>query len=54
MTEGKIIEIERICGECFQETGKIVPMYEIIDENGIEVHNHKFMKIKEKILETLE
>ena len=48
--EGKIIEVQRICGECWKEEKKIVPLWEIDEKENINYHNHKFVKLKEKIL----
>ena len=55
MTEEKIIEVKRICGDCWEEDRKIIPLYELEEEENmkIEVHNHRIFKIKEKILEAL-
>lgn len=57
IVKGKILEVSRICGECWQEDRKIVPMFDLIEAKDniiIETHNHRVMKIKEEILNALE
>ncbi len=51
--KGKVIEVKRICGECFKENGEIVPIFNIIDENTIIEHNHKKYENQKKILDKL-
>jgi len=38
----EIIEVQRICGECWEEKGIVVPLYNLIDDRNIiaEVHKH--------------
>jgi len=52
--EGKIIEVKRICRECWEQERKIVPLWEIDKEDNINYHNHKMIKLKESILRELE
>ena len=48
--EGKIIAVQRICRECWEQEKKIVPLWEIDKKDNINYHNHKFVKLKENIL----
>jgi len=56
MSEGKITEVKRICGECWEEDRIITPLYELDEEKDliVNVHNHEDIKIKKRILEALE
>lgn len=53
--QGKILEVYRICGKCWEEDGTTTPMYQVDkdDEMVMRVHNHKDMKMKKEILEAL-
>ena len=54
--KGRIIEVKRICGECWKEYGKITPLYDFDKEENliINAHNHKTLKMKKEILDALE
>lgn len=56
-TKGRIIEVKRICGECWREDKIITPLYSYDEEKDLTIinrHNHKTMKIKKEIVEALE
>jgi len=53
--EGKISEVKRVCGKCWEEDKIIIPLYGYDKEKDlmVSVHNHEGMKIKKDILEAL-
>ncbi len=51
-TKGEIIEVSKICGECWKEDKIVIPIFEV-EGDTIREHNHEDMKKRKEILEAL-